>query len=305
MSTLADKATDAGAGRPDAGDGRRRRGASGARGGTSGGPIAGPAGAYLTAAALVALIDVANVVTTFHEAHGAGVTVPVLRPPLLELTSGLALLASMPIVRRVASRAGSPRRAPLRFMALHIAGAVAFSAAHVILMLALRYAAFGFVGQRYHYGAATLPYDFVKDLIAYVGFAGLFWLFDQFPRPTSPAAPAAAAGEAPMVDIRDGPRLLRTPAQSVLAVRAAGNYVEFLLAGGERPLMRETLAATQRRFAGLGFVRTHRSWLVNAARVRGLEPEGSGDYELDLGGGVRAPLSRRFPEALAALRGDS
>jgi DNA-binding LytR/AlgR family response regulator len=51
-----------------------------------------------------------------------------------------------------------------------------------------------------------------------------------------------------------------------------------------------------------GFVRTHRSWLVNPARVTGLRPEGSGDYAVELGA-VEAPLSRRFPQALAALRG--
>ncbi|HWE99872.1 MAG TPA: LytTR family DNA-binding domain-containing protein [Caulobacteraceae bacterium] len=296
MSTLAEKATGAGAGRPHGGDGRPSSGSSGA--------LAGTSGAYLVAAGLVVLIDIANVLTAFHDARGMGMTLTPWRPPLLEASSGVAMLLALPIVPRVAAWAGPARPAPLRFATRQLAGALAFCAAHLTVMLAIRFAVFALAGLRYGYGPGAVPYDLVKDMLAYVGFAGVFWVFRQFGRGVATAAPAQPAASA-LVDIREGQRLLRTPAAEILAVRAAGNYVEFLLASGERPLMRETLAATQRRFAGLGFVRTHRSWLVNAARVRGLEPEGSGDFGVDLGGGVRAPLSRRFPQALAALRGEA
>jgi DNA-binding LytR/AlgR family response regulator len=52
---------------------------------------------------------------------------------------------------------------------------------------------------------------------------------------------------------------------------------------------------------GHGFVRVHRSWLVNAMQMTGLKPQGSGDYAVELGA-LTVPLSRRFPEALAKLR---
>ena len=103
------------------------------------------------------------------------------------------------------------------------------------------------------------------------------------------------------LDIRDGARLVRALVAEILAVRSAGNYAEFLLADGRRPLMRTSLAEPEARLAPLGFVRTHRSWLVNAASVTGVKPEGSGDYAVEPGE-VEAPLSRRFREALAILR---
>jgi DNA-binding LytR/AlgR family response regulator len=90
----------------------------------------------------------------------------------------------------------------------------------------------------------------------------------------------------------------------ILAARGAGNYVEFALEDGRRPLMRAALSAVETQLAPHGFVRTHRSWLVNAARVRALTAAGSGDFRLDLGGGLTAPLSRRYPAALSRLRGD-
>ena len=91
----------------------------------------------------------------------------------------------------------------------------------------------------------------------------------------------------------------------IVAATAAGNYVEFALEDGRRPLMRASLGAVETALAPHGFVRTHRSWLVNAARVRALTAAGSGDFRLDLGCGLTAPLSRRYPGALARLKGEA
>jgi DNA-binding LytR/AlgR family response regulator len=94
------------------------------------------------------------------------------------------------------------------------------------------------------------------------------------------------------------------PVGEILAVQAARNYVEFVLEDGRRPLMRASIAQIEAALAPAGFVRTHRSWLVNAERVRALSAAGSGDFRLDLGGCLTAPLSRRYPAALARLRGE-
>jgi len=88
----------------------------------------------------------------------------------------------------------------------------------------------------------------------------------------------------------------------IITATAAGNYVEFRLQDGRRPLMRATLSRVEATLSAHGFVRTHRSWLVNAAHLRSVAAEGSGDYQLELHDGVQAPLSRRFPQALARLR---
>jgi len=71
-----------------------------------------------------------------------------------------------------------------------------------------------------------------------------------------------------------------------------------------RPLMRASMAQIEAALAPHGFLRTHRSWLVNPARVRGLSATGSGDFRIDLGAGLTAPSSRRYPEAVRRLRGE-
>jgi DNA-binding LytR/AlgR family response regulator len=65
--------------------------------------------------------------------------------------------------------------------------------------------------------------------------------------------------------------------------------------------MRTPLGGLEAQLRPHGFVRTHRSWLVNAGQVTGLRPEGSGDHTIELGA-LEAPLSRRYRDALAAIR---
>ena len=150
------------------------------------------------------------------------------------------------------------------------------------------------------WAGTPLLYEYRKDVTSYALFATVFWLTDRLMG--SGSAPAPPEPERETVVIDEGQRVIRVPPGEVLGARSCGNYVEFLLADGRRPLMRATLAGLGAELARLGFVRTHRSWLVNPAHVVEIEAEGSGDYGLKLGDGTQVPLSRRYPEALATLR---
>ncbi|MDQ3124901.1 MAG: LytTR family DNA-binding domain-containing protein [Pseudomonadota bacterium] len=225
-------------------------------------------------------------------------------PWVWESTSAVVvvLLAWLPWL----STAGAPPdmtrdgwRARAVFAGVHLAVAAIWSALHVVGMMSLRLAVYASVeAGPYEPGPAgeVYLYEFRKDLISYAAFVLLFWVIRRLRRTTAtPLRPVS-------FDIRDGARIIRAPVGEILAVSSAGNYVEFWLADGRRPLMRATLAAIEVELEVYGFVRAHRSWLVNGARVTGLAPDGSGDWTVELGE-VRAPLSRRFPEALARLKG--
>ena len=135
--------------------------------------------------------------------------------------------------------------------------------------------------------------------MSYIFFGACFALVPRVLR--LPAPVAAEPASKATYDIRDGAKLTRVRLDQILVVAAAGNYVEFTLADGRSLLMRSPLAAVERELGPRGFVRTHRSRLVNAARVTALKPDGSGDYIVELGS-LTAPLSRRLPAALARLR---
>lgn len=248
---------------------------------------------WAVGAAIAAFVCTFNVLTRVHDFPELGVLRPLIYEgssyPLVVLVLPLPALASLWLRRREASF--------WRALQVHLAVAALYFVVHVGGFTALRALAFPLLlHERYRIGPPNgdLVYELVKDLMAYALVLFGFHMLMSWGRALQPARPG-------VFDIRDGQRLVRAPLGDILAVRSAGNYVEFVLADGRRPLMRTPLAALEAELGPLGFVRTHRSWLVNAGRVTGLRPEGSGDYAVELGD-LEAPLSRRFPEALAALR---
>jgi len=192
--------------------------------------------------------------------------------------------------------AGEGWRPKVRFAAVHLSALLAFSALHVagfVLLRSLVYAAMD--AAPYAFGDRFI-YELRKDFISYGALVVNFWLIGHLRRRRDePVRPVS-------FDIRDGARIIRTPLAQIVAVSSAGNYVEFWLADGRRPLMRATLAAIEVELERFGFVRAHRSWLVNAGAVTGLRPDGSGDWTVELGP-VEAPVSRRYPQALERLKG--
>lgn len=184
----------------------------------------------------------------------------------------------------------------LRAIGLHAVAALTYALLHVGGFVVLRKIVYAAMGDSYGPSLDEFPYELRKDLLTYLANVTLFWLAGAQQRRARAVEPRQT------FDIRDGSRLIRVVVDDILAVSSAGNYVEFWLADRRRPLMRATLAAIEVELVAHGFVRAHRSWLLNGARVTGLEPDGSGDWTVALGE-VRAPLSRRFPDALARLRG--
>jgi hypothetical protein len=245
-------------------------------------------------AVTVASVNVIDVITSVHNEPQWGVLAPVV----WEGTSWLSLLVATLIPWFLLRSVPLGGRPVWRTVLIYAAAAPLFSILHVGGFVALRALIYWAAGSRYGFGPvlSEFAYEASKDIFGYVGAIGAFWLTAYILN----RAPALS-NEARLFDIRDGARLVRVPVDDILAITSAGNYVEFLLRDGRRPLMRKPLSAMEVELAAKGFVRTHRSWLVNAMQVTGLKPEGSGDYEVEVGS-VSVPLSRRFPEALAKLR---
>ena len=286
------------------GDGRSAAGTGGEAEGTDGEFNRPLLRAYVAILGLMALVDTVNVLTALHDAARRGQALAAWEPITWEATSGVAELIACPIIFAALRAAPPGRRAWGPTLLIHGGASLAFSALHIGLMMAMRVVVYGALGFHYRVEAGAAPYEYRKDLLAYLVLAGLIQLFAGR-KPAALAAPGPAVRpESPPAtfDIVEGARTLRVRPEEIVAVSSAGNYAEFHLDDGRRPLMRATLRELEERLRHFGFERTHRSWLVNAGRVRGLEPAGSGDYSVDLEGGVQAPLSRRFPSALARLR---
>lgn len=74
---------------------------------------------------------------------------------------------------------------------------------------------------------------------------------------------------------------------------AADNYVT-LHAGGREYLVRDTIAAIERRLDPKSFVRVHRSTIVRLNRIAELMPDAHGDFVIRLKDGTRLDMSRTY-----------
>jgi hypothetical protein len=246
-------------------------------------------------AAVAGVVNIINVITRVHDTPQVGIAAPIVWE-----TSSLISWILFAWIPWIGYRLAPPNVLPRWKLLLHAPVAVLFALVHVLSFVALRKLAYALNGATYDFGAFTphFLYELSKDVFGYSLAIGGFAVIEHLLRQRRLEA---APGQTITFDIRDGAKLTRVRLGDILAITSAGNYVEFVLNDGRRLMMRSPLSALENELSPRGFLRTHRSWLVNAAQMTALKPEGSGDYEVELGT-VKVPLSRRFPEALAKLK---
>ena len=97
--------------------------------------------------------------------------------------------------------------------------------------------------------------------------------------------------------VRSQGQVLFLPIAEIDWVDAAGYYA-CLHRGGDTHVLRRSLAELEQDLGEERFTRIHRSTIVNVERIRGLELQAGGEYEVVLGSGVRLRLSRRYRKRL-------
>ena len=103
--------------------------------------------------------------------------------------------------------------------------------------------------------------------------------------------------------------LIKTPgrvhavrADDVESLEAAGHYVELRTEAGTH-LVRDSMAAVERRLDPARFVRIHRSAIVNVDKVKALRPAFHGEFEVVLAGDRRLRCSRTYAANLTRVMG--
>lgn len=95
------------------------------------------------------------------------------------------------------------------------------------------------------------------------------------------------------ISIRDDEQVLFVPVDEIISIEAANKYVVIYTSTGTH-IARQTIQGLEDKLDPRVFVRTHRSFLVSKAAVRGLHPLFHGDYVIKLINGSEVPLSRSF-----------
>ncbi len=103
--------------------------------------------------------------------------------------------------------------------------------------------------------------------------------------------------------IKSGGRLEIVLVEDIDWVNADGNYVTVHV-GSQDLLTRDTLQNFLKRLDPRRFLRIHRSWVVNITKVKRLNPDGHGEYAIEMNDGPSVTLSRTYRDDFLARFSD-
>ena len=109
-----------------------------------------------------------------------------------------------------------------------------------------------------------------------------------------------AKRQAPRIAVKAKGRILFVDLAEIVAVQAEGNYVSLR----HRPnpyLLRESLSSMAEKLKPYGFIRIHRSVVVNIAAVEEIQPLPTGEYRLRVKGGKEYLVTRTYKDNLRNL----
>ena len=116
----------------------------------------------------------------------------------------------------------------------------------------------------------------------------------------SPQLQIVPKGPASRIAIRAGKKIIFIDSADIIAVEAEGHYV-LLQHKSSGYLLRESISTMEEKLSLFGFVRIHRSSLVNAAFVEEIQPLSTGEYMLRVRGGKKYIVTRTYKKNLHLL----
>ena len=236
----------------------------------------------------------------------SGTPIAFSRALAIEVASHLVVAALLPVLYWMHRR--WPVGGGARNVLVHVAGLVPFSIIHTVGMAALRLLWFaGILGEAYGFPLTfdRLAFEFAKDIVNYgMLSAAVLALRHIFSRPPTPA-PAVEAPPPPATlperfAVRKRGREIMVEVADIDWIEAAGNYA-VLHVGGETLEIRSSLTRLEGELDPRRFVRVHKSYVVNVARIAEVTPWISGDWRIRLQDGAEVNLSRRYRQRFEAL----
>jgi DNA-binding LytR/AlgR family response regulator len=109
-----------------------------------------------------------------------------------------------------------------------------------------------------------------------------------------------AIRQSPRIAFKVKGRILFLELAEIVAVQAEGNYVSLQ----HRPspyLLRESLSSMAEKLKPYGFIRIHRSVVVNISAVLEIQPLPTGEYRLRVKGGKEYLVTRTYKDSLREL----
>jgi hypothetical protein len=258
-------------------------------------------------AVLLAISSIAQTYVYMADETRRGVAMGFDRALVIQGTSHLVIAALLPALYWLQRR--WPASGGLGNILILGLAVVPFSLAHTAGMGALRLLWFSAImGETYKFPLTVdrLAYEFAKDVVSYgmlsVGVAFLGRLFRRAPAPAAAPVEPMPAGPIPeRFAVRQrGGREVMVEVADIDWVEASGNYA-ILHVGGDTFEIRSSLSKLETELDPKRFVRVHKSYVVNIARIAEVTPWISGDWRIRLQDGAEVNLSRRYRQRFETL----
>jgi DNA-binding LytR/AlgR family response regulator len=258
-------------------------------------------------AVLLVVSVFAHAYVEFVQEARRGIELPFDRAFATEVASHLVVAALVPVLYWMHRR--WPLRGQPRNLIVHALAVVPFSIVHTAGMAALRLLWFaGILGEAYSFPLTfdRLAFEFAKDIVNYgllsAGVVALRYFFSRpAAAPAATSAPAAVAAALPeRFAVRKRGKEIMVEVADIDWIEAAGNYA-VLHVGGETLEIRSSLTKLEGELDPKRFVRVHKSYVVNVARIAEVTPWISGDWRIRLQDGAEVNLSRRYRQRFEAL----
>jgi two-component system, LytTR family, response regulator len=121
-------------------------------------------------------------------------------------------------------------------------------------------------------------------------------------REVLPPPPLLATPQCSRIAIKANGSILFVDSGNIIAIEVKGNYLSLLHTSGSY-ILHESITMAEKKLNLHGFVRIHRSVLVNAAFVEELRPWSTGKYVIRLKGGKQYKVTRTYKTNLQFLAG--
>jgi hypothetical protein len=191
-----------------------------------------------------------------------------------------------------------------RHLGIHLGFALLFSVLHVSAMVTMRKLVYWSVERNYDFSPwfQEFLYELLKDSQTYAYFLIIIYTYNFILRRLQGEASLPATNDntqeaADRFLIKKLGKEFLVKVNDIDWLEAAGNYVT-LHAHGQLYPLRGTMASMEKRLQDQGFLRVHRSAIVNLERVAQIEPTENGEARVHLNNKTQVPVSRRYRQQL-------
>ncbi|MBV8812795.1 MAG: LytTR family transcriptional regulator [Acidobacteriaceae bacterium] len=105
------------------------------------------------------------------------------------------------------------------------------------------------------------------------------------------------------IGFKENGKILVLDPEDVIGVQAQGNYVQILHRSSKSHIFRASISLVAEHLKAFGFVRIHRSAIVNGWLVEELRPKPTGKYIVRMKGGREFVVARNYRRNLRLLAG--